>query len=171
MNKKLSVDSMVKASMLTGLSIILARYFGVFITPTMKFSFGSLPLMISGMMLGPFLGAMSGLTADLIGVMINAGGAPHLGFTLRSILTGMVPAFISAYCRKNDISLKIEVLLIVIFVFGINHMFLTPLWLSQLYGTPYTVLLVSRAPKLLVDGVINYILLYLFALKVLPKIK
>lgn len=162
---------MVKASMLTGLSIILARYFGVFITPTMKFSFGSLPLMMAGMMLGPFLGALSGLTADLIGVMINAGGVPHLGFTLRSVLTGMVPAFISAYCRKKKLSLKIEVFLIVLFVFGINHMFLTPLWLSQLYGTPYTVLLVSRAPKLLIDGVINYILLYFFALKVMPKIK
>lgn len=171
MNKKISVDSMVKASMLTGLSIILARYFGVFITPTMKFSFGSLPLMMAGMMLGPFLGALSGLTADLIGVMINAGGVPHLGFTLRSVLTGMVPAFISAYCRKKKLSLKIEVFLIVLFVFGINHMFLTPLWLSQLYGTPYTVLLVSRAPKLLIDGVINYILLYFFALKVMPKIK
>lgn len=171
MNKKLSVDSMVKASMLTGLSIVLSRYFGIFITPTMKFSFGSLPLIISGMMLGPFLGALSGLTADLIGVMINAGGVPHLGFTLRSVLTGMIPAFISSYCRKKNISLKIEILLIVVFVFGINHMFLTPLWLSQLYETPYMVLLVSRAPKLLLDGVINYILLYVFAVKVMPKIK
>ena len=171
MNKKISVDSLVKASALTGLSIILARYFGIFITPTMKFSFGSLPLMMAGMMLGPFFGALSGLTADLIGVMINAGGAPHLGFTLRSILTGMVPGFISAYCRKKGISLKVEVLLIVIFVFGINHMFLTPLWLSQLYGTPYMVLLATRAPKLLLDAIINYILLYFFAQKIMPKIK
>lgn len=171
MNKKISVNSMVKASMLTGLSIILSRYFGLFITPTMKFSFGSLPLMMAGMMLGPVHGGLAGLVADLIGVMINAGGVPHLGFTLRSILTGMVPGFISAYCRKKGYSLKVEVLLIVIFVFGINHMFLTPLWLSQLYGTPYLVLLATRAPKLLVDAILNYILLYLFASKVMPKIK
>lgn len=157
--------------MLTGLSIILARYFGIFITPTMKFSFGSLPLMISGILLGPFWGGLSGAVADLIGVMINAGGAPHLGFTLRSILTGMVPGLIHIFCKKKGIGLKIEVLLIVVFVFGINHMFLTPIWLTQLYGTPYLVLLASRAPKLILDGIINYILLYLFYGKILKRVE
>lgn len=171
MNKKISVDGLAKAGALAALSIILSRYFGFFITPTMKFSFGTLPLMISGMMLGPVLGGLTGVAADLIGVMINAGGTPHLGFTFGALLTGAMPGIISYLCKKKKIDLKFEVLLIVFFVYFISHNLLTPVWLSQLYGTPYKVLIVSRLPKVLIDAVINYILLYFFALKILPRIK
>lgn len=171
MNKKISVDSLAKAGALAALSIILSRYFGFFITPTMKFSFGTLPLMISGMMLGPVVGGLTGIVTDLIGVMINAGGTPHLGFTFGAMLTGAIPGFISFYCKKKKINLKLEILLTIIFVYAISHALLTPIWLSQLYGTPYTVLVLSRMPKVIIDAIINYILLYLFASKILPKIK
>ena len=171
MNKRISVDSLAKAGALAALSIILSRYFGFFITPTMKFSFGTLPLMISGMMLGPIMGGLTGVVADLIGVMINAGGTPHLGFTLGALLTGAMPGLISFYCKKKNLSIKVEVLLIIIFVYAISHALLTPVWLTQLYGTPYKVLIVSRMPKIIIDAIINYILLYFFATKILPKIK
>lgn len=171
MNKKISIDSLAKAGALAALSIVLSRYFGFFITPTMKFSFGTLPLMISGMMLGPVVGGLTGIVSDLIGVMINAGGTPHLGFTFGAMLTGAMPGLISLYCKKKKINLKIEVLLIIIFVYAISHALLTPVWLSQLTGNPYTVLILSRMPKVIIDAIINYILLYLFASKILPKIK
>lgn len=171
MNKKISVDGLVKAGVLAALSIVLSRFLGFFITPTMKISFGTLPLMISGMMLGPVLGGLTGIVSDLIGVMINAGGTPHLGFTFGAFLTGAIPGLISLYCKKKNISIKIEVLIIIALVYGISHNFLTPLWLSQLYETPYKILLVSRLPKVLIDAVINYILLYVFASKIIPKIK
>ena len=171
MNKKFSVDALAKAGMLTALSIILSRYLGFFITPTMKVSFGTLPLIISGMMLGPIMGGLSGVASDLIGVMINAGGTPHLGFTLGALLTGAVPGLISLYCKNKKIDLKFEVLFIIIFVYLISHTLLTPLWLSQLYGTPYKVLLISRMPKVLIDAIINYILLYFVASKILPRVK
>ncbi len=103
MNKKISVDSLVKAAMLTALSIIFSRFFGIFITPTIKFSFGHLPLMLAGMLLGPIPGALAGLAADLIGVAINAGGTPHFGFTLVSVLTGLIPGLITEYSKDKNI--------------------------------------------------------------------
>ena len=171
MKNKLNVDSMVKASMLAALSIILSRFFGIFITQSIKFSFGHLPLMIAGMICGPIYGALAGLAADLIGVAINAGGAPHLGFTLVSVLTGLIPGLVVKYCKDKNISLKIQVAIMIIFVFYICHMFLNTLWLSQLYNTPYKIMLSGRFLKVFIDGIINYVLVYLVASKILNKIK
>lgn len=171
MNKKISVDALVKAAMLTALSIIFSRFFGIFITPSIKFSFGHLPLMLAGMILGPIPGALAGLAADLIGVAINAGGTPHLGFTLVSVLTGLIPGLITEYSKDKNISLKIQIGLMVFFVFYICHMFLNTLWLSQLFNNPYRVMLASRFIKVLVDGLINYFLLYIIATKLLDKLK
>ncbi|WP_311481586.1 folate family ECF transporter S component [uncultured Anaerococcus sp.] len=171
MNKKFSVDSLVKAAMLTALSIIFSRFFGIFITPSIKFSFGHLPLMLAGIILGPLPGALAGLAADLIGVAINAGGTPHLGFTLVSVLTGLIPGLITVYGKRKNISLKGQIGLMVFFVFYICHMFLNTLWLSQLFNNPYKVMLASRFIKVLIDGIINYILLYFIVTKLVPKIK
>ncbi|MDO5047312.1 MAG: folate family ECF transporter S component [Anaerococcus sp.] len=169
MNKNLTVNNLVKAAMLTALSIILSRFLGIQISETIKISFGGLPLMISGILFGPLLGGLSGLASDLIGIMINLQGAYHPGFTLGAILTGLMPGLI--FKLGKGIDSKWLILLIVIFQFGINHGLLTPLWLNQLYGTPYSILLAGRAIKVIPDAIVHYILLYVIYDKVLPRIK
>ena len=171
MKNKILVNNLVKAAMLTALSIILSRVLGIQITPNIKISFGTLPLMLTGILFGPMLGALSGLASDLIGIMINIGGTYHPGFTLGAILTGMVPGIIFKYGKKKDLSIKVLILLVILFVYGINHGLLTPLWLTQLYGTPYKVLLAGRAVKVIPDAIVNYILLLLVYEKLIPKIK
>lgn len=171
MKNKILINNLVKAAMLTALSIILSRILGIQLTQDIKISFGTLPLMLSGVLFGPLLGALSGLAADLIGIMINLGGAYHPGFTLGAILTGMVPGLIFMYGKRKEISNKVLILLVIIFVYGINHGLLTPLWLTQLYGTPYKVLLAGRAIKVIPDAIINYILLLLIYERLIPKMK
>ena len=171
MKNKILINNLVKAAMLTALSIILSRIFGIQLTQDIKISFGTLPLMLSGVLFGPLLGALSGLAADLIGIMINLGGTYHPGFTLGSVLTGMVPGLIFMYGKRKNISNKVLILLVIIFVYGINHGLLTPLWLTQLYGTPYKVLLAGRAIKVIPDAIINYILLLLIYERLIPKMK
>lgn len=171
MKNKILINNLVKAAMLTALSIILSRIFGIQLTQDIKISFGTLPLMLSGILFGPLLGALSGLAADLIGIMINLGGAYHPGFTLGAVLTGMVPGIMFKYGKRKDISNKVLILLVIIFVYGINHGLLTPLWLTQLYGTPYKVLLAGRAIKVIPDAIINYILLLLIYERLIPKMK
>ncbi len=171
MKNKILINNLVKAAMLTALSIILSRILGIQLTQDIKISFGTLPLMLSGILFGPLLGALSGLAADLIGIMINLGGAYHPGFTLGAVLTGMVPGIMFKYGKRKDISNKVLILLVIIFVYGINHGLLTPLWLTQLYGTPYKVLLAGRAIKVIPDAIINYILLLLIYERLIPKMK
>ena len=83
----------------------------------------------------------------------------------------MVPGLIFMFGKKKDISNKVLILLVIIFVYGINHGLLTPLWLTQLYGTPYKVLLAGRAIKVIPDAIINYILLLLIYERLIPKMK
>lgn len=171
MRNKILVNNLVKAAMLTAISIILSRVFGIQLSPNIKISFGTLPLMLTGMFFGPLLGALAGFASDAIGIIINLGGTFHPGFTLSAILTGMVPGLIFKYGKKKNLNLRILILLVILFVYGINHGLLTPLWLTQLYGTPYKVLLAGRAIKVIPDAIINYILLLLIYDKLLPRIK
>ena len=163
MKNKILVNNLVKAAMLTALSIILSRVLGIQLSPNIKISFGTLPLMLVGMLFGPLLGALAGLCSDMIGIMINLGGTFHPGFTLGAILTDMVP--------EKNINTRLLIVFVILFVYGINHGLLTPLWLTQLYGTPYKVLLAGRAIKVIPDAIINYILLLLIYERILPRIK
>ncbi|WP_276863444.1 folate family ECF transporter S component [Anaerococcus tetradius] len=171
MKNKILVNNLVKAAMLTALSIILSRVLGIQLSPNIKISFGTLPLMLVGMLFGPLLGALAGLCSDMIGIMINLGGTFHPGFTLGAILTAMVPGFIFKYGKEKNINTRLLIVFVILFVYGINHGLLTPLWLTQLYGTPYKVLLAGRAIKVIPDAIINYILLLLIYERILPRIK
>ena len=171
MKNQINVNNLVKAAMLTALSIIFSRILGIQLTPELKISFGTLPLMLCGIITGPILGALSGLACDMIGIMINIGGTFHPGFTISSILTGMLPGLIFYFGKKKDIDIKILIGLVIFFVYGVNHAFLTTLWLYQLYQTPFNILFISRLPKVVIDGFINYFLLYVIYKNIGSKIK
>ncbi|WP_051531041.1 folate family ECF transporter S component [Clostridiisalibacter paucivorans] len=96
-NKKqvLSTKYLVGSSLLTGISIILTRFFSVIVPlvglPALRIGFGSIPIMISGILFGPIAGGLTGIVADLLGVIINPQGAFFPGFTLSAALTGIIP--------------------------------------------------------------------------------
>lgn len=103
---KISTRSLVGASLLTAISIVLTRVFSFMIPlaglPTLRFGIGEVPLIISGILFGPLVGGLSGLIADIIGVMINLQGSAFFpGFTLSSILWGVIPGILFSLIKKN----------------------------------------------------------------------
>lgn len=104
-NKWMSTSVLVKAGLMAGLSIVLTRAFSFMIPlaglPALRIGFGGLPVIISGILFGPFVGAVVGLVADLVGFMINPmGGAYFPGFTISAALSGVIPGFLYAWIRK-----------------------------------------------------------------------
>lgn len=158
---KLNVETLVKVAILSALSIILTRFLSIYITPQARIGFGSIPLILSGMFFGPVAAIFAGITSDFIGVLINAGGTPHLGFTFTSVLNALLPAIICFVIYRPDYREKTntKIILSVISVYFIAHLLLNTLWLSQLFGTPYLVLFSARLLKIIIEAILSIILL------------
>jgi hypothetical protein len=80
----LQPKSLVLASFFVGINIVLSRIGAIMLFGgSVRLSFGNVPLILSGLLLGPAAGFMTGIVSDLLGFLINShGGAYHPGFTL-----------------------------------------------------------------------------------------
>ncbi len=111
--KYLNTRTLVYSSLLTGLSIVLTRFCGIILPiaglPALRFSFGGIPLIITGILFGPIPGALAGVVADIIGYMTNPmGGAFFPGFTLSAALTGAIPGIIYMFIKSKRANVKIN---------------------------------------------------------------
>ncbi len=94
------------AAFLAALSIVLTRYFSILVplqgVPSLSVELGGVPIMISGIILGPVTGGMVGFAADLLGFLVNSRGGPyHPGFTLNAVLTGVLPGLLFWWYRRS----------------------------------------------------------------------
>lgn len=170
MNNKITTKVVTRAAILTAISIVLSRFLSIFISQTLKIGFSSIPLMLCGLMFGPLVGAMSGLAADLIGAMIFLGGQFHLGFTLSSILTAVIPALVKKYLIKDKKNSTLLIVVSVILTFLVAHLLLNSLWLTQLYGMTYPAMMISRAPKVIIEAILNIIIMKVIYDRIIPNI-
>lgn len=165
-NNIMDTRILVKASFLTAISIVLTRFVYTFLpiagSQAIRLSVGEVPLMLAGMMFGPVVGGVAGLAADLIGVLINPQGVFHPGFTLSSILWGLIPGLLFLIFRKKETYEKrysiSNIVITVTICFLVISLALNTLWLSQLFGKGFIVLFIPRAiaiiPNILIQSVI-----------------
>jgi len=144
-SSRLSTKKLVLASIFCALNIVLTRFFSVMIMEnTVRLGFGNLPIILSGMLLGPFAGALTGIVSDIIGVMVNPMGSFHPGITLSMALTGLIPGLVVALNPKRKLSF-INILTSHLLVYICISLGLTTFWLSQLMGRAFLVMLPGRA--------------------------
>lgn len=155
MNSKkgiMDTKTMVKAGLLTALSIVLTRFMYIFVplggAQTLRISFGEVPVMMSGLLFGPVVGGITGAAADLIGVLVNSQGAFHPGFTLSSILWGVIPGLLYLIFRRAGTYEKVysfkNILIAVGAAYIVVSLMLNTIWLQQLYSTGVLALLPGR---------------------------
>ena len=165
---RLDIHSLASAAVLTALSVVLTRFASVMALggQSIRIGIGAIPLVLAGLLLGPVAGGMAGISADLIGVMINLMGASfHPGFSLTSLLTGLLPGLVMM-AFKNKLEAK-TVVFAWLAVTLICSVALQTLWLSQMQGNPYWTVLLTRMTLLpFVQGAHLLILL-----AILPVIK
>ncbi len=129
-------------SVLVAISIVLTRYASIMLFGgTVRLGFGNIPIIFAGLLLGPWAGALTGIVSDLIGVMLNPQGTFHLGFTLSSALTGIIPGLVAMFFRRKSFRC---ILISNLLVYLVVSLLLNTLWLSQLYGKAFLVLLPGR---------------------------
>lgn len=103
--KRFTALAVVRAGLLIAMSLVLKVMFEVYIPlggiPALRINFTSVPIMISGIILGPVVGFLSGVASDLINFMVKPNGPYFPGFTLVSALSGMIPGLIYKYMKKE----------------------------------------------------------------------
>jgi riboflavin transporter len=117
------VRKITLAALLASVSIVLTRFFGIVIPlggfPSLSLDLGSVPILLSGIVLGPIFGGIVGLTSDLVGFAINPrGGIFHFGFTINSILTGVIPGLIFVFLKNKNLKFTKIAIISILYILG-----------------------------------------------------
>jgi ECF transporter S component (folate family) len=152
------------AGMFIALSIILTRFFSQMIyiggIQTIRLSFGEIPLMLSGIVLGPVYGAVCGALADLIGFPFNPQGSYFPGFTLTAAMAGFLPGLMAKLVKKKWTWLNLTI--IIAFTTLITSIFLNTLWLNIMMGKAFIALLPPRIIASLITIPVYAVVIKLF---------
>lgn len=171
MQKEISAKVLARAAILTALSVILTRFFSIMLTENLRIGLGTLPIMLSGFMFGPVVGGITGFVADAVGVLINPMGSFHPGFTLSSILQGLLPGLVSMFLMKDKKKLTMSALILsIVLVYLGVHLLLNTLWLSQLFGNAFLVVLPTRVLKVVLEAIITGILIKVIYSTIIPRV-
>ncbi|NLL81585.1 MAG: folate family ECF transporter S component [Tissierellia bacterium] len=150
--RKMDIRTVVKAGFLVAISIVMTRFVSIMIpiggAQGLRVSFGEVPIILSGFMFGPLVGGITGVAADILGMLINPQGPYYPGFTISSMLWGTIPGLLTYIFKRNSssasgFSVKF-IAIIVAITYIIVAMILNTYWLSNLYGTAFFILLPVR---------------------------
>lgn len=153
-------------------SAILAALFVVLyalklpLTPELRITFTFIPLAIAGWLFGPVIGMLVGMVGDVVGALLFPSGAYFPGFTLTSMLTGLI--FGIFLYNKNE---KNSILWIFLSKFLINMLLnvaLNSLWLSIITNKGYVIFFAQHIFKNIAALPIEIILLFII-LKILSS--
>ena len=136
--KIISIQSIVVMATLVAMEIVLSRMLSYSVWD-MKIGFAFLPVVIAAIVLGPVRAAIVAALADFLGAILFPIGAYFPGFTLTAALVGVLYGL---FLHKDQpfwkivISVSIHQLIL--------SLLLNTYWISVLYDSPFTALLVTR---------------------------
>ena len=137
-NRKSDVRTLVLMALLTAMEIVLSRFLS-FAVWNMKIGFAFVPVVIAAILLGPIKAAIIAALADFVGAILFPIGAYFPGFTLTTALMGLV--FGLFLHEKQSLPRVIGAVSINQLVLSLC---LNTLWISILYDSVFTPLLVTR---------------------------
>jgi len=157
MKKLRDTNTLTLAAMLTTLGIVLG-FLKIPINQIIEIRFGSLPIGIAGMSLGPGIAAIVGALTDIGGYLVKPTGPFFPGFTISGIVSGLIFGFI-LYNKKPTLARIIAAEAVHTLIVGI---IMNTYWLDMMYiKKGFFVTLVARLPKELVMLPINILMLYI----------
>lgn len=158
---RLSAKNIVIIAIFIAISLLLKKVLTIPL-PIGVFSFGGLPILAGGLLLGPWGGAWIGGVSDILGCILFPRG-PYLPyFTLTAILTGVIPPiFISLLQARNSASFLL-VLLSVAIAQIVTKAILFPIIMEFCFGVPF---LYTFSKSILVETIhIPLYTIFIFAL-------
>lgn len=172
MQKMSKTKKMILSALLLTLSIILSRFVSIK-TPLLLISFSFVPTLLSAIWLGPKYTCIIAGLSDLIGAILFPFGEYFIGFTISSVISGLIYGFIlykkDGELSKKDLIIRLIIANLIVMVFV--NMILNTVWLMIMYDKAFIVLFTGRAIKELVMFPIQVITIFALvqALKPITK--
>ena len=135
-SKLFTPHNLVLMAALTAMQIILARFLSIQVSDTLRISFESIPVVLTGMWLGPLAGAVVAVLADFLGTIIHGYGAWFPPLVLGPMAVGILSGVSTKYIFRSPLAetrdtWKVAVTVVVV---GILNSFLFGLIGSTLYS-------------------------------------
>lgn len=163
---------MILSALLLTLSIVLSRFLSIK-TPILSITFNFVPLMLAGMWLGPKHTVIIAGLSDLIGAILFPFGEFFIGFTISSIVTGLIYGLV-LYKKEGEYSKKeliIRLVIASVLVILIVNTCLNTLWLVIMYNKAFFVLFISRIVKEIIMIPVQVITMFIITQALKPIMK
>ncbi len=168
---KKHIISATLTAILTAVTVVFSRFLSINIW-NMSIGFSFVPLMLCGMLVGPFWGGVCGALADFIGATLFPFGPYFPGFTAVAFLSGVIFGTIGVAGQKiskNGTFVAVASGLIILKEL-VCSLLLNTLWISMLYGSDYTAVFASRVPLSAITVVLEIIFALICRASVIPAI-
>lgn len=104
--KRITTKKVVYCGFFIAISIVLKLLFEIYVPiggfPSLRLNLNSVPIILSGIAMGPGYGFVVGVLSDLICYVVKPNGPLFLGFTLSSGLTGLIPGLLYIVLKKDN---------------------------------------------------------------------
>lgn len=135
-----SLRTMTMAAMLTAMSVVIGIFCKNFLNfgagpyaGLFRITFENLPILAAGLMFGPIVGGMAGLSADIISYLLSRQVYPiNPLVTLGAMSVGLVSGLVAHYIVKHPG--KLRIVLACAAAHAVGSMIIKPLGLFQFYG-------------------------------------
>ncbi len=124
--KSLSTRVLTRTALLVSMSVVLKVFFSFTLTD-FRFTFYDIPLMITGIMFGPLVGAVAGFVTDVANIIYPNLATGFNLMTISSIMWGLIPGLLLFKRKMNIYNIAFVVILTSLLCFGINTIQLS-LW-------------------------------------------
>lgn len=145
------IKKIIIAALLLAASIVINRFLSVN-TSILSIGFTFVPLMLSGIILGPKYSLLIAGLSDLIGALLFPFGSYFVGYTISSILTGLVYGLLLynkegfIFNKKFLIRLLIAILIVCILINGV----LNTIWIIMTVKSASYAIIPTRVLKQLI---------------------
>lgn len=161
------IVAIVVCGLLTALGVILMGPLSLpalpFGTYSLNIGFGSLPIILSGVLFGPVYGAIVAMLTDLLQVLLFPKGAFMPWFTLSAMFFGLVPGLF--FMKRRKVTLPYLLLAIAPGQL-LSSVLLNTFLLVKLFGLPWSLMplrLVEQLIMIPLYAVLIYVIIRLLA--------
>ncbi len=152
-----NIKAISLAALMVAISVLAGKFLAIPRDGSVRFSLENFPILLSGMIFGPILGALVGVLADFVGCIV-------VGFSINPIIMAgcACVGLISGILFKIPVrSIKLRLLVSVAVSHVAASIFIKSIGLCVYYGYNMMITVLWRTLNYSIIGVVEFILLYL----------